>query len=145
IEASLNYQGGPYITFDTVKREGTSKSKPLFISNLSRIKPGSPYEEKKAEQAHSRLRRIPYLKVVEPPYVTFQLQQGTPHFNLIDVKANQVDGIIGLMPNEGGGGGALITGQFDLLLQNLLGTGKMVSLNWQRTQVNSQNLDIHYE
>ena len=144
IVAALNYQSGPFITFDTVEIEGSTKSKPLFISNYLRIKPGAPYEEKKVEQAFFKLRRLPYLKVAEAPYVTFQLQKGTPHLRLTDVKANQVDGIIGLMPNERGGGGALITGQFDLLLQNLFGTGKGVSFNWQRTQVNSQNLDIRY-
>ncbi len=144
IVAALNYQSGPLITFDTVEIDGTTKSKPFFIGNYLRIKPGAPYEEKKVEQALFKLRRLPYLKVAEAPYVTFQLQKGTPHFRLTDVKANQVDGIIGLMPNEGGGGGALITGQFDLLLQNLFGTGKGVSFNWQRTQVNSQNLDIRY-
>ncbi len=142
--ASLNYQSGPLITFDTVEIEGSSKSKPFFIGNYLRIKPGEPYEEKKVEQAISKLRRLPYIKVIGAPYVSFQLQQGTPHFNLEDVRANQVDGIIGLMPNEGGGGGPLITGQFDLLLQNLFGAGKGVSLNWQRTQINSQNLDIRY-
>lgn len=144
IMATINYQSGPFITFDTVKPEGNSKTKALFLSNYLRIKPGSPYEEKKVEQATAKLKRLPYVKVSESPYVTFQLKKGTPHIHLTDVKANQVDGIIGLLPNEGDGAKPLITGQFDLLLQNMFGMGKAVSLNWQRTQINSQNLDVRY-
>lgn len=144
VKASINYQSGPFITFDTVELEGNSKTKALFLSNYLRIKPGFPYEEKKVGQATARLKRLPYIKISEAPYVSFQLKQGTPHIHLTDVKANQVDGIIGLLPNEGNGGKPLITGQFDLLLQNMFGSGKAVSLNWQRTQINSQNLDVRY-
>lgn len=145
ISASLNADPGPFITFDTVAIAGDTKTKPLFLSNYLRIKPGAPYEEKKVAQANAKLKRLPYLRVTEAPFVTFQLKQGTPHFQLADIKANQVDGIIGLLPNEGEGGKPLITGQFDLLLQNLFGSGKGLSLNWQRTQINSQNLKIRYE
>lgn len=145
ISASLNADTGPFIIFDTVALDGESKTKPLFLSNYLRIKPGAPYEEKKVAQANAKLKRLPYLKVIEAPFVTFQLKQGTPHFKLADIKANQVDGIIGLLPNEGVGGKPLITGQFDILLQNLFGTGKGLSLNWQRTQINSQNLRIRYD
>lgn len=144
IYATLNYHKGPLITFDTVEIMGETKTKPLFLSNYLRIKPGAPYDERKVAYAINRLNRLPYLKVTGPAYVTFQLKEGTPHFNLNDIKSNQIDGIIGLLPNEGKSGRALITGQFDLLLQNLFGSGKKISLKWQRPQVNSQTLDVQY-
>src|SRR5690606_14208762 len=144
IEASLNYDSGPLITFDTLELSEGTKTKPMFLASYLRLKPGSPYDEKKVEQASSRLRRLSYLSLNAPPYVSFQLKEGTPHFDLRDIKSNQVDGIIGLLPNEGTNGKSLITGQFNLLLNNILGTGKMVNLKWQRPEVNSQNLDVKY-
>lgn len=144
IHAAINYKSGPFITFDTVALSGGTKTKPMFLSSYLRTKPGAPYDERKLAYALSRLRRLPYVKVNAPAYVTFQLKSGTPHFSLSDVKANQVDGIIGLLPNEGEDGKALITGQFDLLLQNMFGTGKKISLQWQRPEENSQTLDIQY-
>ena len=144
ITASLNYNKGPLITFDTVALVGDTKTKPLFISSYLRIKPGAVYEEKKIAQASNRLNRLPYIRLAGSPHVTFQLKEGTPHFNFNDVRANQIDGIIGLLPNEGVEGKALITGQFNLLLQNIFGTGKKISLRWQRPEVNSQTLDVLY-
>lgn len=144
IYAALNYQKGPLITFDTVKVVGETKTNPLFLSHYLSIKPGAPYDERKVAYAMNKLNRLPYIKVSAPVYVTFQLKEGTPHVGLTDIKSNQIDGIIGLLPNEGKRGKALITGQFDLLLQNLFGSGKKISLNWQRPQINSQNLDFKY-
>lgn len=144
VSAALNYQKGPLIIFDTVEVAGESKTKPLFLSRYLRIKPGQPFDERKVAQAASRLSRLPYLKVTAPPYASFQLKQGTPHLSLAEVKANHIDGVIGLLPNEGSDGGVLITGQFDLLLQNLFGTGKKIGIKWQRPQPRSQMLDMQY-
>ena len=144
VTAALNYTQGPLITFDTVEIIGKTKTTPLFLSYYLRIKPGDYYEEKKVKYAFNKLKRLPYLKIMGPSYVTFQLKEGTPHFNLTDVNANQVDGVIGLLPNEGKNSRPLITGQFNLLLQNMFGTGKKISLQWQRPQVNSQNLEVEY-
>lgn len=144
ISAALHYQRGPHITFDTVQVSGDSKTKPLFLSRYLRIRPGQPFDERKVAQAGSRLGRLPYLRTTVPPYASFQLKQGTTHLSLVEVKSNHIDGVIGFSPNEASGGGMLVTGQFDLLLQNLFGTGKRIGIKWQRPQARSQMLDMQY-
>lgn len=144
ISAALHYQKGPFITSDTVKVIGNSKVKPLFLSRYLRIRPGEPFDESKVAQAAGKLSRLPYLSVTAPPYTSFQLRQGTTHLSLAEVKSNHIDGVIGFSPNEAEGEGLLITGQFDLLLQNLFGTGKRIGVKWQRPQARSQMLDMQY-
>lgn len=144
ISAKLLYQKGPFITFDTVRVHGENKTKPLFLSRYLRIQPGEPFDERKVAQAASKLSRLPYIKVTAMPYTSFQLKQSTTHLSLSEVKSNHIDGVIGLSPNEASGGGFLLTGQFDLLLQNLFGTGKRIGIKWQRPQVRSQMLDMQY-
>lgn len=144
IAARLHYQKGPFITFDTVLVHGEGRTKPLFLSRYLRIKPGEPYDERRVAQAAGKLSRLPYLKLTAAPYASFQLRQGTTHLQLGEVKSNHIDGVIGLSPNEASEGGLLLTGQFDLLLQNLFGTGKRIGIKWQRPQVRSQLLDMQY-
>lgn len=144
ISAKLHYQKGPFITFDTVRVHGENNTQPLFLSRYLRIKPGEPFDERKVAQAAGKLGRLPFIRVNAAPYTSFQLRQGTTHLSLSEVKSNHIDGVIGLSPNEASGGGFLLTGQFDLLLQNLFGTGKRIGIKWQRPQVRSQMLDMQY-
>lgn len=144
IEAAFNYDKGPFIVFDSVNIEGETKTKARFLGNYLRIKPGEPYEEKKVASAENKLSRLPYLSVTAPPYVTFQNSESTTYFGLADKKSNQLDGIIGLLPNESEGNGVLITGEFNLLLQNMFGSGKRIQFEWQRLKENSQLLNAGY-
>lgn len=142
--ASIKYDPGPYITFDTIKVEGTSKTKLTFLSSFLKIMPGKPFEFDKIDRATTRLSRLPYLKPADAGYVTFQNNQATYHLNLERRKVNQLDGIIGVLPNEREGNRLLITGQFDLKLHDLFSSGKRLEFTWQRLQVQSQALDVAY-
>ncbi len=143
--ANLNYNQGPFITFDSVKIKGEVNVKPSYLAAFLKIHPGKPFEFQKIEQAPKRLANLRFLKVNVPGYLTFQNNQATYHLDLVKRKANQVDGIIGVLPNEQEDGKLLITGQFDLKLHNLFASGKRLYFNWQRLKVLSQSLDISYE
>ena len=142
--ASIKYEPGPYITFDTIKVEGNSKTKLTFLSSFLRVLPGKPFEFDKIDQAIARLERLPFVEPADPGFLTFQNNQATYHLNLNRRKVNQLDGIIGILPNEREGNRLLITGQFDLKLYDLFASGKSLEFRWQRLQVQSQSLDAEY-
>ena len=142
--ASIKYDPGPYITFDTIKVKGTSKTKLTFLSSFLKITPGKPFEFDKIDQATSRLSRLPFAEPVDAGYLTFQNNQATYHIELNKRRVNQLDGIIGVLPNEREGNRLLITGQFDLKLYDLFSSGKSLEFTWQRLQVQSQALDAAY-
>ena len=142
--ASIKYESGPYITFDSIKVDGNSRTKLTFLSSFLKIMPGKPFEFAKIDQAIERLGRLPYIEPVDAGYLTFQNNQATYHLNLNRRKVNQLDGIIGVLPNEREGNRLLITGQFDLKLYDLFASGKSLEFNWQRLQVQSQSLDATY-
>ena len=143
-QASIKYEPGPYITFDTVKVEGSSKTKLNFLTSFLRVQPGKPFEFDKIDQAITRLNRLPFIEPVDGGYLTFQNNQATYHLNLNRRKVNQLDGIIGILPNEREGDKLLITGQFDLKLYDLFSSGKSLEFRWQRLKVQSQSLDATY-
>lgn len=144
VKAHLNYTAGPPITFDTLQLTGDSHFKTRFLSVFLGIIPGQPYDESKVEASFYKLKSLQYLQIEEPPYVSFQNNQAIVYFNVNGRKANQVDGIIGFLPNEAGDNKLLLTGEFNLQLQNLFGTGKKLDVQWQKLKALSQFLDIDY-
>lgn len=144
LEAGLALDKGPYIVFDTLVQDNKQLLKPGFLSAHSDIRPGEPYSQKKLEQLTNRLRQLPYIKLQDVPYVSFQNNQAALHLELEAEQANRIDGIIGLVPDEQQAGRYFLTGQFDLLLQNPFGTGKRIALHWQRLNIASQSLEVGY-
>lgn len=143
IEASLNYDHGPLITWDSVKVNKQSKTSEKYLQNLVGIIPGTPFSEKQLEEAIKVIDRSPYFKSSGYPALTFQFQKAQPTFQLLERNANVIDGIIGFLPNENEPGKLLVTGQLDLQLYHLGGKGRDVQVSWQRFNELTQSLAIN--
>ena len=139
---ALNLDLGPFITFDTLKVTGNSKTKSRFLSNFLQIRPGDPFSQKKVQNGIQQIRNLPYIRWSEEPELSFQNEEATLYLPINDRKINSIDGIIGFLPNELEGGRLLVTGQFDVMLYNLGGTGRNYELHWQRFNQFSQNLKV---
>ena len=140
--AALNLDLGPFITFDTLKVTGDSKTKPRFLSNFLQIRPGEPFSQKKVQNGIQQIRNLPYIRWSGEPELSFQNEEATLYLPINDRKINSIDGIIGFLPNELEGGRLLVTGQFDVMLYNLGGSGRNYELHWQRFNQFSQNLKV---
>lgn len=145
VHASIHYVPGPYIIFGELKLSGTSKVKPDFLATLLKIRPGTPYSERKVERIQSMLRNLPYLEMNAPLEVSFQNDEAEVHLALEERKSDQMDGLVNLLPNENEEGSLLLTGKVEILLNNLMKSGKQFNLQWQRLQVESQQLSVSYQ
>lgn len=144
ITALLNYYSGPEIRFDSISIIGSNKVKKRWLSAYLDIKQGEPFNQKKVDEIETRLTELPFLNLQSKPIVTFQNEEATVNLELVDVKSNYIDGIVGFLPNEQDDGSLLITGQLDLSLSNIFNSGKSLELNWQSLKARSQLLDIGY-
>lgn len=144
VSASLHYESGPYITFGDLQLSGTNKVKADFLASYLKIPSGSAYSEKKVEQITQSIRSLPYVEMTVPLEVSFQNDEAEVHLALANRKVNQMDGLVNLLPNENEGG-ILLTGSLEILLNNLMKSGKQLSLQWQHLQVESQQLSISYQ
>ncbi|MBR9773785.1 MAG: BamA/TamA family outer membrane protein [Cytophagales bacterium] len=142
ISAIIDMDKGPFISFDTLKITGNSKTKPIYLAKKLGIIPGEPFSQKKVEDVTKALNNIPYISVVGNSELSFQNEQATVYLPVNDRKVNTLDGIIGLLPNEIEANKWLVTGQFDLQLYNVGGRGRDYLLNWQRLSQYSQNLKV---
>lgn len=142
VAASLNIAVGPYITFDTLRISGDSKTNRLYMAKYLQILPGESFSQKKVKQAVGQIKNLPYLRWSGEPEISFQNEEATLYLPINDRKINTLDGIIGFLPNEFEENKLLITGQFDLSLYNVGGKGRNYNLHWQRLSQYSQNLRV---
>jgi outer membrane protein assembly factor BamA len=138
----LDLNSGPRITFDTLKITGDTKTKPEFLSRFLKVKPGQDFSQKTIDEVIQQISGLPYLRWTGEPELSFQNEQATLYLPVADRKINSIDGIIGFLPNENEGGKLLVTGQFDIALYNVAGTGRNYELHWQRFNQLSQSLKI---
>ena len=144
INASLNFDSGPLITFDSIELVEPFKINRRFLQGYLRISPGTPFSESLISQLPARLGKLPFLELAEPPGLTFQNDQASTHLLLQPVKANQIDGVIGFLPNAKGEGELLLTGQFNLSLHNMFGSGRSLGFQWESFKPESQLLNIDF-
>jgi len=144
IGASLNLDLGPLILFDSLDIKSNFKLKSRFLGNYLGIVQGSPYDQRKIDYLGQRLRNLPYLRLSEASTLTFQNSEATLHLKVQKRPVNQIDGIIGFLPNSNKSNGLLITGQVDIDLLNPFGSGKKIGLHWQKLSEETQNLNLLY-
>ena len=144
LSAALNYQKGPFFTFDSLNIIGKSKTKKRFLMRHLRIYKGQPYSQQRVDESERMLRELPFLSQTRPPEVVFSQGKATVNLFLADKKINQIDGIVGFLPGEGTDKKLLVTGELNLGLRNLFGTGKSLNAEWKKIKQASQTLDLYY-
>lgn len=141
----LNFDTGPPITFDSLDISSDFPISTRFLGNYLGIRLGDLYDHSRIDRVGQSLAALPYMRVAEAPKLTFQNSEATLHLKLAKRRVNQIDGIIGFLPDANNDNELLITGQFDVLLHNPFGSGKKIGLHWRRQNVESQTLNLEYE
>ena len=142
IQASIAYEQGPLITYDSLVINGTQKVKRAYLASALELTFGKPYNEQKVKQIKKKIEAMPFLAMKEATKLSFHQNQAKIELTLKDNKVNVIDGIIGFLPDDEGE--LLVTGEFDLALRNLFGRGKSIDVKWQRLEPLSQFLNISY-
>jgi len=124
---------------DSVLIRGTAKIAPVYMYNYLGIKPGSLYDESQLQRVNTRLRELPFVTVKKVSSVTFTNKTNKLILNLDKKRASQFDGIVGILPDNVTGK-ILFTGDVRLKLQNGLGRGELIDLNWRRLATQTQDL-----
>ena len=118
--------------------------KKSFLEKYLGVQPGFIYEEKKLKSIPGKLNSLIFITLKNQVYQTFQNDESSIYLEIEDRPVNKVDGIIGILPNEGSDKKVLVTGQFDLSLNNLFNSGKRLNIDWQKVRKESQFLNMDY-
>jgi len=143
IKASLNTKKNKRVQVDSILIKGSVKISEKYIQNYLGVKEGSLYNEQHIRKIPTKLKELPFLSEATPFEVSFSETATKLIFNLEPRKASQFDGILGFLPDEETGK-LLITGQGHLKLQNAIGKGELIDVDWRKLQTQTQDLKTHF-
>lgn len=145
ISAKLVVRKGPKFSFDTINMPNVNGLKQKFISAYLKIRNGQKFDQSKVDAISKQLKLLPYIQLKENPYVEFYKNKAFVILPIQIKKVNQVDGIVGLLPNSRQANTRpLLTGEFNIALRNLFASGKTFKGEWRRFQPESQLLNVSY-
>ncbi|GAB4333553.1 MAG: membrane protein [Flammeovirgaceae bacterium] len=145
IKAQLKYEKGTLYVFDSLDYPENVRLKKKFLANYLGLIPQRPYNQSKIRMAENKLRSLPYLYLKSSPKVEFDDGKVYTKLELIPKKANQLEGVLGVLPNANRNGRLMLTGQFLLDLHNLFASGKRLKFQWQQFKPSSQTLNALYQ
>lgn len=141
VSGILKLQKGELRKIDSVhidENVGVSKG---YLERYLDIFEGSNYSEKKLGNISARLRELPFLQESAPWQVAFKLTDTRLKLFLKPKRANQLNAIIGLIPNNVQTGKFLVTADATLALQNILSYGESIAVTYQNLQYRSPKVN----
>ncbi|HOY39141.1 MAG TPA: hypothetical protein PLK75_07555 [Bacteroidales bacterium] len=144
VSAVICTDPGDFIVLDSLILKGNSRVKLPYLKKYLGFKDGSIYKEKYIESMNTSLNNLAFINQSKKPEIAFGKNTADVILYLSDNKTSSFSGIIGFLPEEQTSGKLLVTGDADLFLQNLLGRGEHLALNWTRYQALSQTLKADF-
>lgn len=140
INAQLRVDKAELRKIDTIMLNGEVPVAASFLHRYLDIAKGSVYNEKKLLQISNRLKELPFLQESSPWVISFRPGDTRLSLFLKEKKANQLNALIGAMPNNLQTGKLLVTADVQIALQNLLGNGESISASYQNLQQQSPRM-----
>ena len=114
-----------------------------FLEGYLGVKSGGRYAHKDVVGIEDKLQRLQFVEIVGPPEVIYAHSgQATIILDLRIKKNSSANGLVGIAQPEISGDPPLITGELDVNLRNLLGSGIRFDFHFERFEVQSQSLNL---
>jgi len=147
VRARLNISKGPLYKIDSIRNHGSARISSAFLQRHLSILNGSIYKKEKLLQVSRKLSELPFLEEKRPWTLT-RLGTGSILDLYLDTRrSSQVNVLVGLLPSNSQllNNKLLVTGEATINLNNALGNGETIGLNWQQIQVKSPRLNLSFQ
>lgn len=144
INAQLKVNKGVLYHIDSIRVYGKVNLSKKFLQHYLNISNGSIYNKEKLQQVDKRMQELPYLTPVQASDVTMLGAGSVLNLYVQPKRSSQINFLIGFLPASGQSGKLQLTGDVNLDLKNLLGTGEAILIKWQQLQQKSPRLNLGY-
>ena len=142
--SNLKINTGDLYVFDSIIIKSNGKTKSKFLENYLDWKVGGIYSEKYLKSIPISFSNIEFLEMPKPFELAFRNGKTDLYLYLKEKKSSRFSGILGILPNNSVSNKLVLTGDIDLSLQNVVGNGEKLILNWQKYQALSQQLFVDF-
>jgi outer membrane protein assembly factor BamA len=127
---------------DTIHIKGEARISPAYLEKLTAVQTGDVYREDRVRNLSNRIRETTFLEEIRPFELEYFEGKVDVYTYLKKARANQFNGILGILPNNEQTGRLLVTGDLHLSLVNPFGKGEQFYIAWRSLQPLSQELDL---
>ena len=147
VSAMLKIDKGPLYKIDSIRVYGTARISNQFLQRYLNIPNGSIYRKDRLTLISKKLLELPYVQEQQPWSLTMLAEGSVINLYLKPKKSSQINALVGFLPSSDPALGSkiLVTGEATIDLQNALGNGETMALNWQQLQQSSPRLDLLYQ
>jgi outer membrane protein assembly factor BamA len=142
VSARINLVTGKKITIDSLIIRGNSRLSRTYLYSYLSVKPGNVYNESIIRKIPNRIKEMPMVNETRPFSVAFSEETARLILNIDDKKASQIDGIVGILPDNNESGKVQITGDLRIKLLSSFGKGELLDLNWKQPAARTQDLKV---
>jgi len=144
LDIDLLVSEGKHMTIDEVSVEGNKETATSVIVREARIEPGEIYQPSKVDAIRQRLNRLNIFSSVAAPELYTRGRRGGLLIKVQEGNTNVFDGILGYVPASSPSTSGYFTGLASVSMRNLFGTGRKLSLRWQREDQSTQEIGVRY-
>jgi outer membrane protein assembly factor BamA len=128
---------------DTIHIKGEARISPAYLEKLTAVQTGDVYREDRIRNIPNRIRETTFLEEIRPFELEYFAGKVDVYTYLKKARANQFNGIVGILPNNEQTGRLLVTGDLHLSLVNPFGQGEQFYVAWRSLQPLSQELELN--
>ena len=140
----LRAQKGLLYRIDSLRVIGSLKIAQHFLHRYLFLQPGALYNQQQLESIDKRIQGLPFGTALQPSDLTMLGTGSVLNLYLQTKKASQFNFLVGLMPAANGTSKLQLTGDVNVDIKNIFGTGEQIALRWQQLQPQSPRLSIGY-
>jgi outer membrane protein assembly factor BamA len=147
VSAMLKVDKGPLYKIDSIRVFGNAKISEEFLERYLNIPNGSIYRKDRLQIISKKILELPYVQEQQPWSLTMLAEGSVINLYLKPKRSSQIDALVGFLPSDNPalGNKVVVTGEATVNLQNMLGNGETMKLDWQQLQQGSPRLDLMYQ
>jgi outer membrane protein assembly factor BamA len=145
MSAVLQVNKGPLYHIDSIRVLGKAKISNYFLQRYLNIPNGSTYNREKLQRVDKLILELPYIEALQPSDLTMLGSGSVLNLYLAPKRSSQVNFLVGFLPANNTTGKLQLTGDINLNLKNMFGTGETLLFNWQQLQLKSPRLNLGYQ
>ena len=147
VSAVLRVDKGPLYKIDSIRIYGTARISNQFLQRYLNIPNGCLYRKDRLQAITKKLLELPYVQEQQPWNLTMLGEGSVVNLYLKPKKSSELDALVGFLPsdNPAVGNKVVVTGEATINLQNTLGGGETMQLDWQQLEAGSPRLDVLFQ
>ncbi|HKR05340.1 MAG TPA: BamA/TamA family outer membrane protein [Bacteroidia bacterium] len=144
ISAALILTKGLLVTIDSIIVKGDARLSEIYLHNYLGIKPKMRYNEQLISTISTHIKELPMVSETRGFNISFHEDKASVYLYLQNKKASQLDGVIGVLPDNSGSGKVNISGDVHIRLHSSFGYGELFDLNWKQPLPKTQDLKVKF-